>query len=218
MPTRLLLSLAVLLGPLDPASILGAGQPTWAAGPRDALLRYVPGDVGFCLVLQDLRGHAARVLESPFAERFARSPLGKSFLAAPEWKQVAQAEQFLKKGLGVGWAELRDEVLGEAVVLAYRHDPAGGAGSDQGLLLVHARNAKTLAGLVERLERLQKSTGELKRVVPLTHRGVTYYRREERREVNFYCLRGPVLLFTGQEPILKLGLDREQALAADAEP
>ena len=36
------------------------------ASPRDELLRLVPADVGFCLVLEDLRGHGKAFAESPF--------------------------------------------------------------------------------------------------------------------------------------------------------
>ena len=43
--------------------------PTLArAAPRDELLRLVPDDVAFCLVVQDLRGHAEALSASPFAD------------------------------------------------------------------------------------------------------------------------------------------------------
>src|SRR5207247_3290697 len=44
-----------------------------AAAPRDELLRFVPADVGFCLVLQDLRGPAADLLASPFVRQLRQS-------------------------------------------------------------------------------------------------------------------------------------------------
>src|SRR5262249_23927022 len=40
----------------------------------------------------------------------------------------------------------------------------------------------------------------------------------EVRGANFYCLRGPVLIFSGEEAMLRQAIDLEQGAAADAEP
>jgi len=43
-------------------------QPAKAAPPCDELLRLVPSDAGFVIVIQDVRGHFDRIGKSPFAK------------------------------------------------------------------------------------------------------------------------------------------------------
>ncbi len=88
---------------------------------------------------------------------------------------------------------------------------------EQGLFLLRARNARTLATLVQKLNELQKGTGELKELVEREHRGVKYVRRVESKTTNYYLVDGPLLLFTGQEVFLQQAIDRARALG-DTEP
>jgi hypothetical protein len=187
------------------------------AAPRDELLRFVPDNVGFCLVVQDLRGHAAALAASPFAEQLRRSPLWAALRNAAEVHQLNRVDQFLRKQLGVGWEQLRDDVLGDAVVFAFRPGPPGKPEQDRGLFLVRARSARVLAGVVDRLNAAQKDSGELKELAEREHKGVKYYRRTERKETNYYCLRGPVLIFSSQEEAVRSAIERNRA-AADPEP
>src|SRR5215475_9851625 len=104
--------------------LLLAASPLRAA-PRERLLQYVPEHVGFCLVLHDLRGHSDALLDSPLVEQFRESPVGKRLAAAAEIEQLARVEKELKDLLGLDWKQLRDEILGDAVVFAYRPGPPG---------------------------------------------------------------------------------------------
>src|SRR5262249_62028025 len=117
-----------------------------------------------------------------------------------------KANRFLENLLGVDAKQLRDDILGDAVVLAYRAGPPDKPQQEQGLLMVRARQAKTLAALVDRLNQVLKESGELKKLEEREHNGVKYFRRIERKEENFFCLRGPVLIFSGQEAILREAL------------
>jgi hypothetical protein len=189
-----------------------------AASPRDELLRYVPEDAGFCLVVQNLRGHAADLLGSPFARAWGRSPLGVGIGQSDELKKLRKVDGYLVKHLGVGWTGLRDDILGEAFVFAYRPGPADKPDQEQGLFLLRARNEKLLASLVEKLNELQKGTGEVKGLVEREYRGVKYTRRVEGKASNYYLLRGPVLLYTGQEAMLRQAIDRDRALTGEAKP
>jgi hypothetical protein len=196
-----------------------AATPAWSAAPRDELLRLVPDDVAFCLVVQDLRGHVAALKESPFAKQFNASPVGKLIAASPELAKLRDVEQFLKQHLGTDWAQLRDDILGDAVVFAYRPGPPGKPEEEQGIFLVRAGNEKALANLVDRFNKAQQTFGELKKLEERQHNGVTYHCRIERNQPpGYYLLRGPVLAFTQQEAMLKrvIGLD-QQARPADAE-
>src|SRR5207253_3256795 len=86
---------------------------------------------------------------------------------------------------------------------------------------VRARTAAALAGLVERLNKAQKESGELRSLTEREHKGVKYVRRVERKagktEENFYLLRGPVLVFSGQEGLLRQAIECDLTLAKDAE-
>jgi hypothetical protein len=181
--------------------------PLHAATPREQLLRYVPEQVGFCLVLNDLRGHGDALAESPFVEQFARSPLGKEWAAAAEVARLAKIENDLKALLGLDWKQLRDEIFGNAVVFAYRPGPPDKPEQEQGLILLHARDAKLLADMIEKINEKQKESGDLKETEEREYKGAKYVRRTEKKDTNYYYLDGPVLLFTGQEELLKQALD-----------
>src|SRR5262245_1871727 len=197
---------------------LGTAQPAGAAPPTPAeeLLRFVPGDVTFCFVLRDLRGHAVALKTSPLAERL-RDSFAPALKGTPEWQKWEKANAVIEKLLGLSPERLRDDILGDAVVLAYRAGPPGKPQQEQGLLLIRAREAKTLAALVDRVNQVHKESGELKKLEEREHNGVKYFRRVERKDENFYCVRGPVLLYSGQESILREALTLEKKLPADKE-
>jgi hypothetical protein len=198
------------------AALLMAG-PLQAATPRDELLRFVPDEVGFCFVLQDLRIHAAELAESPFVEQLRRSPLGVALQASNELKQLDKVNNDLRRTLGVGFDQLRDDLLGDAVVFAYQPGPPAKPEQEQGLVLVRARTAEVLASLVEKINTAQKRDGTLTALETCEYGGATYFRRVEPKQTNYYYVRGPVLLITGQEEMLRRAIDVDRK-TADAEP
>ena len=196
---------------------LPAASPATEATAAEELLRFVPPDMTMCLVVRDLRGHAAALADSPFARWVRRSPLGLVLKASPEIRALFKGEDLLRQYLKITPEQLRDDILGDAVVFAYRAGPPGKPQLDEGMLLVRARRPQLLAALVERLNDVQKQGGDLKSVEECTHNGVKYFRRVERRETNFYYLRGPVLLFSGQESLLREAVARERGAQASKE-
>ncbi len=199
------------------AAVVLAG-PVFGASPRDELLRFVPEDVGFCFVLQDLRAHAAELADSPFVEQLRRSPIGVALRMSEELKQLDEVDKTLRQQLGVGWEQLRDDVLGDAIVFAYRPGPPGKPEQEQGLVLVRARTAEVLARLVEKLNKAQKKDGSLTGLEELHYKGATYFRRAESGQIHYYYLRDAVLLVTSQEDMLRRAIQAEQNTPADAEP
>lgn len=186
-----------------------------AATPAEELLRLVPEDTGLCLVVQDLRGHLSALAGSEFARRFAASPLGKSLAADAEFKKLADVETFLEKQLGVAWPDLRDNILGDAVVFAYRPGPPDRMEQEErALLLLKARDARLLEGLIERLNRVQKDAGDLKSVQAREYQGQKYYQREEKQRPTFYYQKGLLLAFAWQEETLRRSIDLERAATA----
>src|SRR5262245_22380398 len=94
-------------------ALVCAARPAAAQAPVDEVLRLVPDDMSLCVVVQDLRGHA---------ERFAKSPWAKLLddILPADAKNLFKPEEFTKH-LGISWRELRDEIVGDAVVFAFRH-------------------------------------------------------------------------------------------------
>ena len=192
---------------------LPAVSPAAEVTAAEELLRFVPADMTLCLVVRDLRGHSAALANSPLAEAVRRSPLGLLLKAPPELRDVFKTNDWLVKNLKITPEQLRDDILGDAVVLAYRAGPPGKPQLDEGMLLIRARRPQTLAALVERLNKAQKDSGDLKTVEERTHNGVKYFRRVERKETNFYYLRGGVLVFSGQEALLRRAIAQEERTA-----
>jgi hypothetical protein len=186
-----------------------------AATPREELLRLVPDDVGFCLVVQDFRGHADALQSSPFVQHFRRSPLGIALQASPEMRKLEEAEKFLQKTLRVDAARLRDDIFGDAVVFAFRPGAGGQAKQEQDLILLRARDPKLLAELLDRIHQVQKETGELKELEPREHNGQKYFHRVERKDENYYWLNGPILAVSSKEEMLRRVLERNRMPAGE---
>lgn len=189
-----------------------------AANPRDELLRFVPEEAGFCVVVTDLGGHTAALRASPFVAALLKSPAGRGLAAAKEWVDLAKVAEQVRKDLGLTWAEVREVVPGEALAFAYQSGPADRPEQEQGLFLLRAQSGKALAAMVDRINALQKERGELRELVEREHKGVRYYRRVESKQSGCYLIRGAVLVFSGQEAMLQRAIERDLALDRAAAP
>jgi hypothetical protein len=206
------------IGLMATLALLVCAATASAASPRDELLRYVPDDVGFCFILQDFRDQLNTLAASPFSQELDKSPLGQAFATAKEFKDLVEIEKQLKQLLGLSSVELRDDILGDAVVFAFRPAPPNKPEKEEGLILLRARDEKKLHALVDHLNAAQKKSGQLTSLDEREHNGVKYLRRVETKETNYYYLRGSVLLYSGQESILKDALDRERTTTPATEP
>jgi hypothetical protein len=196
--------------------------PTVApAGPRDDLLRLVPDDYTFCVVVQNLRDQTRGEGEGSFLKGIAEHPLMKGLSAAPESRKLAQSIEDVMKGLMVTPEQLRDDLLGDALVFAYRKGPPGEEGKEDGLILVHARDPKLLARVVDRINELQTKSGELKRVDTVGDGPVQFRRRVKAVETepdDFYAVRGHRIAFSQSEALLKAILPRLTVAGGDEPP
>jgi hypothetical protein len=174
--------------------------------------------VGFCVVIENLRDHGQALLDSPFFRQFRTSAMGTTIAGSPEVEKLGELDAFLQRVLHVTAVQLRDDILGDALVLAYRPGSPAHPEQEQGLVLVRARNPKLLAGLIERINELQKDSGELEQLEARSYRGQTYYRRTDQKGTNYYFLRGPVLALAPQEAMLREALDRSQDAPSTGEP
>lgn len=190
--------------------LLLAASTAAAASPREEALALVPDDVGFCLIVQNLRDHMDAVASSPFMAQFRSAPLGKTLAASAPARKLAELEEQLKHQLQISWPQLHDDILGDVVVLAFRPSPSGKADEEQDLLVLRARDADLLAGLLSRLNKLQKQSGDLKDLQTRQYRGVEYVYRSERNKEQFYYLHGPLLALSTKEAMLRRVIDRER--------
>jgi hypothetical protein len=180
------------------------------ASPRDELLRLAPADAGFCVVVQGLRDQAARLESSPFTARFAASPYGRAVRESPEFRKLTQVDEQLRTHLNVSWAQLRDDILGDAVVLAYTPGPLGKPEGEVGLLLIYARRPDLLADLLNRLNTQQQQAGEVTAIERRDHRGHSYVVRRKKSGDEFYYLGGPVLVFADKEAPILAAIERDR--------
>lgn len=197
------------------ALVCGLNCPLRASPAQDELLRLVPEDVAFCLTVQNLRDHWADLAGSPFIVQLLKSPLGQALEGSPELQKLSRLDATLQKQFGLNWSSLRDEVLGDAVVLAYKPGPPGKPDQEQGLILLRARNARTLADAITRFNDTMKKAGALKELTECDHNGVKYFRRVDAKETSYFYLRGPMLVFSGQEAMLLRAIDADRALATN---
>jgi hypothetical protein len=191
--------------------LLGPGSPLRAA-PRDEVLRLVPDDASLCLLVENLRQHAARVVQSPFTAYFRASPLGAVLdPSTPEMRKLAEVEQYFQKHLQIDLQRVRDDILGDAVAFVYRPGPPGRPELEQGLILIWARDPVLLATYLKRLDEAQQRAGDLREVESRSHNGARYVRRVEGKEVNYRYQRGSVFAMTSHEGVLKQAIERDTA-------
>lgn len=194
---------------LAPLAVALLASPLFA-GPTADVMRLVPPKTTVCFVVQDLRGAAARLSDSPFAAHFAESKLGKSLLGSEELKQLATVEGVLKDVLGLTFADLRDDVLGDAVAFAYQPPADGKEGQDSGVLIGKAAKPDVLAKVAGKLNAAQLQSKELKATADKKHNGTGYVERQKADgKTEYYLLRPDgVFAYTGQEEVLKQVIDR----------
>src|SRR4051794_16971226 len=105
------------------AAILAGSSMARGAGPAEPLLHLVPPDAGVTVAIEDLREHARGFLASPLAGGLSRLPVVRAWLASDRFRGFRQAQQQIENLLGVKLSAIRDDLLGDAVVLALRLPP-----------------------------------------------------------------------------------------------
>ena len=183
-------------------------RPARAAGPRDELLRLVPDDTAICLVVQGLRDKSKAVAASPLAE-WVGTNFKPAIGAAPELQKLKDVETLFTSFLGVSLADLRDEIFGDALVLCYQPGPPGKPEAERGIAMLKARDPAKLAALVNKLNALQKSSGELASIDEKVHRGQAYFKRSKGEAGGeYYLLADGLFVFAAQESSIQSVIER----------
>jgi hypothetical protein len=183
-----------------------------ADGPADALLRLAPADAGATLVVEDLRGFARSFLDSPLADGLAHLP------AVREWRDSDAHRAFekvlgdLETVTGVPAATLRDDLLGDAVVLSLRVPPGAGPESARGLLLTRFRTRDLLDRLIDAANQGDRDSGSLADLETKA-RGKASYTvrrfRDDAKPTEYYAILGDdVFAWSNSEDLIRGAIDR----------
>lgn len=190
-----------------------AFAPIAAANPTRDLLRSVPPESTICFVAQDWKGHSERIAKSPFLALLKKSDLGQTLLNAEALEKILALEKVLTDSLHLTVEQLRDDILGDAIVYAYRPGAPDKPDDDTGVLMLKARNPKTLAKFLADFNDAQKQSGELKAVTEKKLGELTYFQRDKSDgSTEFYFQREGVFAFSKDERVIK------QVLALEATP
>jgi hypothetical protein len=175
---------------------------------RHDLLKLLPDDFAVCVVLHDLRGHAARWEQADWLKRFKQTPVGQALLDAAEMKHLDKFQSELKKHFDLDWPTVRDDILGDTLVLAYTPGPKTKPDEERGLFLLHVRKPEILHRLIDKLNKIQEKSGELKSLTEKEYKGNTFYCRQEAAKSNYYFFKDSLAVFTVKEESMHAVMDR----------
>ena len=148
-----------------------------ADGPADDLFTLVPPEPGITLAVEDLRGQAREILGSPLFERLRNLPMVPSWMASDRFRKADRAARDVLATLGVTFDTLRDELLGDAVVLSLQPAPQEKPDQAKGLLLVKPRDSRLVDRLIKVVNDAQFQSGEQIGLQPRTRGAVVYWTR-----------------------------------------
>src|SRR5262249_41226558 len=112
-----------------------AGSPVAAASPRDELLRVAPPDAALLILVQNARDHAQNLTQSPFAQWFPQSAIGKRFFGGVDLKHAQDAAAPIFAALGVKPEELLADVFGDAAAFSFTPASADDPKSERAVFL-----------------------------------------------------------------------------------
>lgn len=183
--------------------VLADTTPVHAGVETEELLRLVPDDVTFCVVVQKPRDVANAVWRGPLLAAIRKGPAGTALRGIPEFEQLRQLEKFLSTQLEIDFSQVFENCFGDALVLAYQAGPPGKPEQERGVILSWVRDPKLLQNTLDKLDAAQKQSGELKEVRKIVHHGQTYLHRTKKNGADEYLyVNGSIFAFSAQEPVL----------------
>lgn len=189
------------------AAVGGAAQ----GAAVDDLLRLVPRDAGVTLTVEDLRGHARQFADSPLSRGLWGLPAVRAWRNSPKFHEFEGARKGLEQALGEKIENVRDQLLGEAVVLTLHVAEGGALDQAHGLLLTRVSDRAILERAITILNDSQKKEG-LTGIADRTWNGSTYHVREFRqggRPTEYYAIVGDeTFAWSNSEDLIKGVIER----------
>lgn len=189
---------------------LGYPHMVMAEG-RDQLLALVPENTALCLVVNELRDHSKYLENTRWVQKLLRSPLGRALTNNSDFSKIGDINSELKRHLQINVNQLRDEILGDCVVMAFNPSSDENSDDDRGVILLWTKNPQLLQQVIERINVAQEKNGELKLLETLKYKGVSYVHRKDRMEDQYYFQNGQMFVFSGHADILQGVIDRHLA-------
>ncbi|WP_165250545.1 hypothetical protein [Paludisphaera soli] len=149
------------------------------APAADELLRLVPAEAGAVLALDDMRGRWGEIAGSDLAREVRGLPAFQAWLESPTAGDFFRARDHILGFLQVTHRQVRDDILGDAVVLAIflPEDRSLDPSHARGLLALKARDPALVRRLIDRINEAQRGGGELAEVVEAGRGGTAYATR-----------------------------------------
>ncbi|AMV37701.1 hypothetical protein [Planctomyces sp. SH-PL62] len=202
-------------------ALAGGARADGPAPAADELLRLVPVEAGAVLAVDDLRGRWETVVKSSLAREVQELPMFRAWIGSPNVTDFRQARDRILGFLQVSHGQVRDDILGDAVVLAIflpegrSLDPSHA----RGLLVLKARDPALLRRLIDRIDEAQRSGGELAEVVEAERGGTTYATRRYPKgspqlPESYVLFPDGVFAFSNSEPLIQDVIDRKTGAGA----
>ena len=159
------------------ATAARAGEPV---SPARELQKLIPPDASVVLTVEDLRGQVRELLASRLAAEFLKLPAVKAWFDSEKYEQLETARDQIEGVLQAKLTEIRDQIVGDAVVVALRLPPDSPFDPSQarGILALKAANPALLKRLIDLVNTTQKQNGELAAVVERKRGDISYFVRE----------------------------------------
>ncbi len=177
---------------------LSAKEPDTAPNPTTAkLLSLVSDDVTFCVAVQGLRDNVTK--------GGGLDAVLKKLTNPDDVKMLQELQEMLLKPLGLTSKQVIEDLLGDSVVVAFKQGPPDKPEQEDGIILVHARDEKLLAEVVERINQAQKEGNELRDV----HKEKGIFRRELTNGNNeYFFVQKNILAFSAKKQLVQDAYDR----------
>jgi hypothetical protein len=127
------------------------------------LLKLIPPDAGLVLTVDDLRGHTRDLLSSRLAGEFQKLPAVRAWFDSEKYQGLENAREHIESVLQVSLLDIRDKILGDAVVFALRlpADAPIDPSRAQGLLVLKAADPALLKRLIDLVNTTQQQNGDI---------------------------------------------------------
>ena len=154
-----------------------AGEPV---SPASELQKLIPPNASVVLTVDDLRGQVRELLDSRLAADLLKLPRVKAWFNSERYEQLGTARDQIEGFLQVKLTEIRDQIVGDAVVFALclPGDAPFDPSRARGILALKPANPALLSRLIDQVNTTQKQNGEVSAVVQRKRGTISYFVRE----------------------------------------